>query len=106
MRHFVLTVNQMLTTRTIIVDYRRCFFLINQQVKQKQNPETIAVSGFFTGADCETRTRDLLITNSGRGVFYRFINAPLMPENRAFDRFIVAYRFACFYMFFCKINTK
>ena len=39
------------------------FFLINQQVKQKQNPETIAVSGFFAGADCETRTRDLLITN-------------------------------------------
>ncbi len=75
-------------------------------IGRNKNPETIAVSGFFTGADCETRTRDLLITNSGRGVFYRFVNAPLMPENRAFDRFIVAYRFACFYMFFCKINTK
>ena len=63
----------MLTTRTTIVDYRRCFSLINQQVKKKQNPETFAVSGFFAGADCETRTRDLLITNGKEGVFYRDI---------------------------------
>ena len=55
---------------------------------------------FLLGADCETRTRDLLIANSGRSVFYRFVNVPLMSENRAFDRLIVAYRFACFYMFF------
>ena len=77
-----------------------------EEKRRNMNLDTVAVSGFFAGADCETRTRDLLITNSGRGVFYRFINAPLMPENRAFDRFIVAYRFACFYMIFAEINTK
>lgn len=28
---------------------------------------------FLLGADCETRTRDLLITNGKEGVFYRDI---------------------------------
>ena len=41
--------------------------------QKKKNPETIAVSGFFAGADCETRTRDLLITKANSRVCYRSI---------------------------------
>ena len=41
-----------------------------EEKRRNKNLDTIAVSGFFAGADCETRTRDLLITKHFSDVSY------------------------------------
>ena len=41
--------------------------------EENKTPQPLRLRGFRFGADCETRTRDLLITKVNSRVFYRSI---------------------------------